>query len=334
MAPRSFTAETTASQLVADPEIASRIKGKVILTTGPSPNSLGEAFLKTIAKASPALLILAGRDTAKLEQTAQSIRSENPNVSTRLLELNLASLAQVRSAADVVLHEWTDVGHIDVVVNNAGIMAVPFRLTEDRYESQFATNHLGHFLFTNLIMPKILKSEAPRVVNIASDAHRFSPIRWGDIHFNRDESGKYYNKFRSYGQSKTANMLYTLSLAEKLGERGLQAYSVHPGVIHTNLDSAIEDWEVDMPGLMDVDRTMGNESGWEGFKFKSHDQGVATHVYAAFEGTLGEKNGWYLLDAHVADPLTEEYYPWARDSVSAEKLWRLSEELVGRRFEF
>lgn len=145
MAPRSFTAETRASQLVADPDIASQIKGKVILTTGPSPNSLGEAFVRAIAKASPALLILAGRDAAKLEQTAKSIHAENPDVkvATRTLELNLASLAQVRRAAEKVLHEWTDVRHIDVVVNNAGIMAVPFRLTEDGYESQFATNHLG-----------------------------------------------------------------------------------------------------------------------------------------------------------------------------------------------
>ncbi|KAM7201068.1 NAD(P)-binding domain protein [Rhypophila sp. PSN 637] len=339
MAPRRFTAETTATELVAD--LAANIKGKVILTTGPSPKSLGEAFVKSIAKASPALLILAGRDTAKLEQTVQAIHSENPDVQTRLLELKLDSLTAVRKAAETVLNEWTDVPLIDVVVNNAGIMATPFRLTEDGYESQFATNHLGHFLFTNLIMPKILASKSPRVVNIASDAHRFSPIRWGDIHFNRpDKDGeeskpKYYNKWRAYGQSKTANMLYTLSLAEKLGEKGLQAYSLHPGVIQTNLDSSIADWEVDMVGLTEADRgALGNLTAWDGLKFKQHDQGVATHVFAAFEGSLGEKNGAYLLDAHVADPATEEYVPWARDSVSAENLWKLSEELVGQKFDF
>ncbi|KAJ8131115.1 hypothetical protein O1611_g2508 [Lasiodiplodia mahajangana] len=320
-------AQTTASELVG--ELASEIKGKVVLTTGVSPKSLGATFVETIAKAEPAMLILAGRNPTKTKQTADAIKAANANVETRVLELDLGSLVAVRRAAEAVL-SWADIPHIDVLVNSAGIMAVDFKLSPEGYESQLATNYLGPWLFTNLIVGKILASEAPRIVNVSSDGHRLNPIRWDDYNF---ENGSNYNKWHAYGQSKTGNMLFSLSLAEKLGNRGLQTYSLHPGVISTNLDGHI-DWEDSLSSLQAVDRALGNKEGWAPFKWKTSDQGAATYVYAAFDPNLKSHNGAYLENSHVADPLVETVKPWATSKIEAGRLWKLTEKLVGHETQY
>jgi NAD(P)-dependent dehydrogenase (short-subunit alcohol dehydrogenase family) len=170
-----------ASDLVKN--YADNIAGKVILTTGVSQGSLGGQFVEVIATAKPRMLILAGRNPEKTQATADKLKQLYPDVPLRTLQLELGSLGDVRSAAEIV-NSWDDVKNIDVVVCNAGIMAMPYGLTVDGYEQQFATNHLGHFLFTNLIMGKILASKAPRVVSVASHGHTMHPIRWADVHFD------------------------------------------------------------------------------------------------------------------------------------------------------
>lgn len=162
---------------------ADQIKGKVVLTTGISPGGLGAFFLQTIIKAQPRLLILAARSTSKAEETARLLKAESSAVEIRILELNLSSLLAVRTAAATV-NGWLDIPNIDIVVNNAGVMAVDYSLSPDGYESHFAGNHLGHFLFTNLIMDKIIASKAPRVVAVSSNGHRLSPIRFEDYNFH------------------------------------------------------------------------------------------------------------------------------------------------------
>jgi NAD(P)-dependent dehydrogenase (short-subunit alcohol dehydrogenase family) len=162
---------------------ASQIKGKVILTTGVSPSTLGAGFVLGIARSQPALLILAGRSASKNQQTAEDIAAKFPDVKTRTLELDLISLAAVRTAAKTV-NEWADVPQIDVLVNNAGIMATDWAPSPDGYDNQLASNHLGHFLFTNLIIGKLLKSPAPRIVVISSAGHRLSPFRFHDYNFH------------------------------------------------------------------------------------------------------------------------------------------------------
>ncbi|KAK4040000.1 hypothetical protein C8A01DRAFT_35965 [Parachaetomium inaequale] len=322
-----YNFHTTGSELVRD--LATAIKDKVILTTGVSPGGLGAEFVTALAAANPSLLILAGRNTTKVQQTADAIAQAHPGVKTRLLRLDLTSLSAVREAAAEV-NAWDDVPAIDVLVNNAGIMAVEHAVTEDGFESQFAVNHLAHFLFTNLIMGKVLAAAKPRVVNVSSDGHRMSGIRFGDLDFR---GGENYNKWHAYGQSKTANMLMALSLAEKLGKKGLRAYSLHPGVIGTNLGNHL-DWSVDIPGMHAEDQVLGNKEGWEEFKFKTTDQGIATHVFAAFHPSLEDHNGAYLQDSHIADPWTETVKPWATSSIEAERLWKLSEKLVGQEFAY
>lgn len=177
---RAYDASTTASEFVKD--LYSEITGKTILTTGVSPGNLGSAFVEAIAAAKPNLLVLAGRNISKFGQTATAVSEAHPLVNFRLLELDLCSLASVRKSAEIV-NSWVDVDCIDVLVNNAGIMATPYKLSPEGFESQFATNHLGHFLFTNLIMDKILTAKAPRVVMVSSDGHRLNPIRWGHYNF-------------------------------------------------------------------------------------------------------------------------------------------------------
>jgi NAD(P)-dependent dehydrogenase (short-subunit alcohol dehydrogenase family) len=259
-----YTSKTTASELATD--FTASITGKIILVTGVSPGGLGAAFVTAIAKASPSLLILAGRSITKTSETASTLQKLYPNVQTRILELDLGSLASVHRAAEKV-NSWTDVPAIDVLVNNAGIMAVEYGLSPEGTESHFAMNHLGHFLLTNLVMGKIRRSEAPRVVNVSSDGHRLSAVRFDDVNFdvriylpvigaermdgkftNFVQGGKTYNKWVAYGQSKTANMLFAVSLAEKLGKTGLLAFSLHPGVIATNLSGHL-DWEGDFGSL-------------------------------------------------------------------------------------
>ncbi|KAJ5092111.1 hypothetical protein NUU61_006981 [Penicillium alfredii] len=324
--PAPYNTNSTAAELV--PDFSPLIKDKVVLTTGVSPGSLGGTFVLSIAQAKPSCFILAGRNTEKLEQCAAEITAETHGIDIRLLQLDLGSLQNVRNAAAQV-NGWTEFPAIDVLVNNAGIMAVEYGVSVDGFESHLATNHLGPFLFTNLIMPKILMSKAPRVVMVASDAHRLSPIRFDDSNF---DEGKTYNKWFAYGQSKTANMLMALSLATKLDvKHGLLAFSLHPGVVFTNIDRYV-DWSVDMEGLRSIDRLLGNREGWKDFNPKSLEQGAATHVYAAFDPALKANNGAYLIESHVADPLSDTVKPWATSSLEAERLWKLSEELVGEKF--
>ncbi|KAJ5312272.1 hypothetical protein PENANT_c011G06161 [Penicillium antarcticum] len=325
--PAPYNTNTTTIELVTD--YKALMKDKVILTTGVSPGSLGGTFVQSLAEADPAYLILAGRNTAKLEQCVSELHTANPNLKTRTLQIDLGSLKSVRSAAEQV-NSWTDIPTIDVLVNNAGIMATEYGLSEDGVESQFATNHLGPFLFTNLVMGKILNSEAPRVVMVTSDGHRLSPIRFDDYNF---DGGETYNKWAAYGQAKTANMLMALSLSSKLGvKNGLLAFSLHPGVIFTNLGSHL-DWSGDV-GLQFIDRQLGNREGWAEFNPKTLERGAATHIYAAFDPALKANNGAYLIDCHVADPLIDTVKPWGTSHFEAERLWKLSEELVGQDFAY
>lgn len=174
-----MSSKTTGAEVAQS--LSAQIKGKTILTTGVSPNSLGASFAKTIAVHGPKLLIFAGRDASKINETASEIKSINPDVRTRTLVLDLGSQKQIREAAAEV-NNYDE--SIDILVNNAGVMACPYSTTSDGLETQFGTNHIGHFLFTNLILDKILASPNPRIVNVSSNGHRLSPIRWDDIGFD------------------------------------------------------------------------------------------------------------------------------------------------------
>ncbi|KAG9200069.1 hypothetical protein G6514_007666 [Epicoccum nigrum] len=312
-----------ASAIAADN--ASSIAGKIVLTTGVTQGGLGATFVSAIAQYKPRLLILAGRSAEKVQATTQAIKSHasSSEVEVRFLSLDLSSQASVRSAAEKVL-SWADVPHIDVLVNSAGIMAGPYRTTAEGIENQFGSNHIGHFLFTNLLMPKLLAAPSPRVVSVASDGHRFSGVRFDDVNF---QDGKAYEQWAAYGQSKTANILFARALAEKLGGRGLRAYSLHPGVAFGTSLAPHGLTEEDIAGIGAKDK----EVGWDReLDVKSLDECAATHVAAAFDLRLDAYNGVYLEDGNLSDDLQ----PTATNPADMEKLWKLSEKLVGQEFTY
>ncbi|KAL6149842.1 hypothetical protein ACJQWK_02952 [Exserohilum turcicum] len=311
-----------ASSIAADN--ASSIAAKIVLTTGVTQGGLGATFVEEIAKHGPQLIILAGRSPAKVQATADKIKADpaSANVQVRVLTLDLASQKQIREAAKEVLEYRED--RIDVLVNSAGTMGGEYRTTPEGIEHHFGANHVGHFLFTNLIMPKLLAAPAPRIVNVSSDGHRMSGVRFEDPN---SQDGRVYDKWEAYGQSKTANILFTNALVDKLGHRGLRAYALHPGqTLGTSL--AVSFTDEDMAALKVKDK----EIGWtREFDIKSLDECAATHVVAAFDPRLDDHNGAYLHDGNIAP---EEVRPTAKQPGDGEKLWKLSEKLVGQEFAY
>jgi NAD(P)-dependent dehydrogenase (short-subunit alcohol dehydrogenase family) len=319
-----------ASELAA--KYADSVRGKVVLTTGASPKSIGKGFVEALAAHQPGLLIIAGRNDERNQEVVDGLKAKFPEVKARTLKLNLLSLKAVREAAEQV-HQWEDVPQIDVLALSAGIMAPGWAKSEDGFESQFATNHLGHFLFTNLIIEKVLKAPNPRVVVVSSDGHRLNPIRFDDYNFHEGES---YDKWTAYGQSKTANNLFAVSLAQKLGKsKNLKAYPINPGVVLSNLAGHL-DFEKDFADMRVLDQTLGNpHAWWTSFNIVSADEGASTYVYAAFAPEIADKNGAYLTECRIADPWKgDTLKPWATDLVEAERLWKLSEKLVGQEYNY
>ncbi|GAA6008421.1 hypothetical protein JCM11491_004469 [Sporobolomyces phaffii] len=331
--PSSLNFHTTSSEAAA--HYKDGISGKTILITGVSPNGLGAEAATAIAQHQPKLLILAGRSIDKIKQTQDEIKKVASGVETKILILDLASFEKARQAGEEVL--GYDIP-IDVLINNAGIMALSERtLSDDGYELQFASNHLGPFIFTNTILPALRRSSSPRIVSVSSWGHHLS-----DVFYDDPKAEQSYDKWKSYGATKTANVLFAVSLAK----RGITAVSLHPGAIRTELLRHLtrED-EVAMgkslplaprrgsrfSNLTRSERYAGfiNEDGSPGqkFEFKSLAEGASTHIVAAFEPSL--KGGEYLDDCQV-QPDHEAY---AVDPEKAEKLWKLSNEWTGSSFE-
>jgi NAD(P)-dependent dehydrogenase (short-subunit alcohol dehydrogenase family) len=262
--------------------------------------------------------VLAGRNPQRLADAAASIRERVPGAVLELGPLDLTSLASVRGFA-----AWYAATHdrLHLLINNAGVMYTPFEHTADGFELQFGTNHIGHFLLTCLLVPQLLADPPSRVVNLSSGGHMGSDIVWDDVNFERRE----YNKFASYGQSKTANILFSVELDRRLGDRGVHAYAVHPGLIHTELGRYMT--KDDMDELI----AMAKQRSSSGLPpAKSLAQGAATTVYAATAAELDAQGGAYLSDCEV----TDEHAPWARDPDAAARLWTLTEDLIGEQFDW
>jgi NAD(P)-dependent dehydrogenase (short-subunit alcohol dehydrogenase family) len=220
-----------------------------VLITGVSPEGIGSSTASGIASQSPSLLILASRTSSKLEIVAKSIQDAYPNVNVRTVLLDLMSQESIRKAATEVT-KLTD--RLDILINNAAIMTPTRQLTAEGIEAQFGSNHIGHFLLTNLLIPRLLsaaKSNAPgstRVVNLTSLGHRLSPVRFHDYNFEGNEippeetplplRGAFakatvgaYNGYIAYGQAKSANVLFSVELTKTYKTKGLVSYAVHPG---------------------------------------------------------------------------------------------------------
>jgi NAD(P)-dependent dehydrogenase (short-subunit alcohol dehydrogenase family) len=291
------------------------LSGKVALVTGAS-GGLGRETARALAAAG-ATVALAARDVEKTRAAVQSIRGHVPTAALESLQLDLASLASVRrfAAAFLSAHD-----RLDLLINNAGVMATPFGHTTDGFELQIGTNHLGHFLLTGLLAPLFLAAAPSRIVNLTSGGHLISDIHWDDPNFARHP----YEKWTAYGQSKTANVLFTVELERRLGVRGVYAFAVHPGLIMTDLGRHLT------PDDFATLRTMAESApGGAGLPpFKSIPQGAATTVWGATAPELAGHGGTYLADCAISS----EHAPWATDADAAQRLWTLSEHLVGQLF--
>ncbi|KAG0645867.1 Translocon at the inner envelope membrane of chloroplasts 32 [Hyphodiscus hymeniophilus] len=299
---------------------AEQVRGKTIVITGPSSGGLGAQTALCLSQAKPAEILLLGRDESKTSSVTEEIKSISPQTLVKFVHIDLASYSSIRAAVATI---DKSVPEIDILINNAGIMAVTdYTLTPEGIESQFGSNHIGHFLFTNLLMDKILAAgKGARIINLTSIGHQMSDVRFDDYNF---ENGKTYDPWLAYGQSKTANILFSVALAEKLGPKGILSFAAEPGTIYTNLGRNVppETW----PAVLEMAANKGYD-----FKlpYKNLNQGAATTLIAALDPSLEAHSGSYLHDSVIDN--TPEY---AHDSKLAERLWALSEKLVGQKFSY
>lgn len=310
-----FGKETTALEVVQ----GLSLRGRHAIVTGGAAG-LGYETSRALAQAG-ATVTLAVRDVAQGDSAATALSGATGNPAIRVARLDLGDLASVRRFAD----DWARRGDpLHLLVNNAGIMASPLSRDANGWESQFAINHLGHFALTRALLPVLLASEAPRVVALSSSGHRLSPIVFDDLHFERRE----YNKWKAYGQAKTANALMALHLDTLHAKDGLTANAVHPGGIRTGL-------------LRFISREEKDALGWGGPEdqvppgYKNVEQGAATTVWAAVAPELQGHGGRYLEDCNEAEPSPEGerrfgYVPHIRDREAAARLWTVSEALLAQ----
>ena len=301
------------------------LNGKRVLITG-GASGLGAETARALA-AKGAEVIIAARDMKKAQSVKDAIIASTGNANIHLETLELASLAKIRTFAEQIIAKYDS---LNIVINNAGIMACPQGKTEDGFELQFGSNHIGHFYMTCLIMPAILRGAPARIVSLSSLGHRTSPVVFDDIHFeNRD-----YEKWSSYGQSKTANALFAVALHKRLAAKGVEVYAVHPGVIETNLAR-----HMSAEDIAAMRARVSNPETKQ--RIKSVEQGAATSVYAATAPALTGKGGVYLEDCNIAKEVADDDMAsvdgirrYAIDPANAEKLWAASEEMVGQKFTF
>ena len=306
------------------------LRGKRILVTGVSAG-LGVETARALA-AHGADVVGAARDLKKADAATAQVRKDATanGGSFELIELDLGNLKSVRACADKLLEKGQ---FLDVAIANAGVMATPFGQTADGFETQFGTNHLGHFVLVNRIAPLI--RAGGRLVNLSSAGHRYSNVDLDDPGFERTP----YEPFVAYGRSKTANILFAVEFDKRHRGRGVRAAAVHPGGIQTELGRYAD------PGRIEaLIKQINQQQAAEGkppFQWKTIPQGSATSVWAAVVAPADEVGGQYCENCHVGNvvpaeatisPVSEGVRAYALDPANAQALWKKSEELVGESF--
>ena len=312
-----FGFESTTTEVLA----GLSLQGQTALVTGASAG-LGIETSRALAAAGASVIML-GRDEGKLHAVAQDLTQQLPGAEIRTAVADLADLDSIRACAAELLR---DAPQIHLLINNAGVMACPMGRTAQGFELQFGTNHLGHFLLTCLLAPALLGAAPGRIVNLSSGGHKISGVDFDDPNYEH----RPYNKWQAYGQAKTGNVLFTVALERRLGAHGVHALAVHPGVIQTELSRHLPEQELE---AMKASLPSGNS-----MRLKTIPQGAATTVWAASSPTLEGRGGLYLEDCHIAvaaEPGVDGgVEAFALDPEAAERLWELSESLVGETFDF
>jgi NAD(P)-dependent dehydrogenase (short-subunit alcohol dehydrogenase family) len=322
----TFGATSTTEDVLAGINLA----GKRFLVTGVSAG-LGVETARSLV-AHGAQVVGAARDLKKAAAATAEVRKDAAakGGSFELVELDLASLKNVRACADRLLAR----GELfDVVIANAGVMATPFGHTSDGFETQFGTNHLGHFVLINRIASLI--KDGGRLINLSSSGHRFSNVDLDDPNFERIP----YEAFVAYGRSKTANILFAVAFDKRHRNRRVRAAAVHPGGIRTELGRYVEAGR--MEKLIEQMNQQLAAEGKPPFQWKTIPQGAATSVWAGVVAPAEEIGGRYCENCHVGiivpdnvtiTAISEGVRGYALDPNNAEALWKKSEEMVGERF--
>jgi NAD(P)-dependent dehydrogenase (short-subunit alcohol dehydrogenase family) len=322
-----FGAKSTTEEVLAGVDL----KGKRILVTGVSAGLGVETARALVAHRADVVGAARDLDKAKRATSEVSKAAAESGASLGVVELDLASLKSVRAAADKLV---ADGRLFDVIIANAGVMATPFGTTADGFETQFGTNHLGHFVFVNRIA-KLLK-KGGRLVNLSSAGHRYSNVDLNDPNFETTS----YEPFAAYGRSKTANILFAVEFDRRHRDRGVRATAVHPGGIMTELGRHMPDGALD--ALVRQIKQQRAAAGEPPFEFKSIPQGAATSVWAGVVASADEIGGKYCEDCQVAELIPADSQVSATNSgvrgyalhpENAKALWKKSEELVGEAFE-
>ncbi|KAF5010437.1 hypothetical protein FDECE_3406 [Fusarium decemcellulare] len=311
--------------------LASQVQGRPIVITGAGQPSIGSSMATTLAHASPAHIIVASRTASKVEPVLDQIKKTNPAVKAAFVQIDLGDHESVRNAANEILAATGS--KIGLLINSAGNMAIKkYDVDKQGIETQFSANHVGHFLLTNLLMPALLaaaaedKERGARIVNLTSLGYRISPVIFDDYNFS---DGKTYDHWTAYGQAKTANILFAYGITARLKARGVTAFAAHPGSnIDTNLGShlSMEDYGA-IPAI--AKRNTGKDFEFDEPRFKTFDQIGATPLAAALDPTFPSKGHSYVANSQVEEP--DEM---ARDPRNVERLWKLSERLVGQQFSY
>jgi NAD(P)-dependent dehydrogenase (short-subunit alcohol dehydrogenase family) len=301
------------------------LRGKRILVTGVSAG-LGVETARTLA-AHGAQVVGAARNLDKAKAATEQVRAQAANGGgLELVELDLASLASVRACADGLMAADKP---FDLIIANAGVMACPKSQTSDGFETQFGTNHLGHFVFVNRIAS--LLKPGSRLVNLSSAGHRFSDVDLDDPNFEHTP----YTEFGAYGRSKTANILFAVEFDRRHRTNGVRATAVHPGGIRTELGRYMTA-EIGQQMIEQINAANA-ASGLPAFSWKTIPQGAATSVWSGIMAAADEVGGRYCEDCHVAelvegDGIRGGVRAYALDPDHAKALWAKSEEMVGEHF--
>jgi len=318
--PAPFGAESTTDEVLEGVDLS----GKRILVTGASAG-LGVETARVLA-AHGARVVGAVRDLDKGHRATEPVRAQAANGGgLELVQLDLASLASVRACADALVAAGKP---FDLIIANAGVMACPFGHTADGFETQFGTNHLGHFVLINRIAS--LLKPGSRLVNLSSSGHRFADVDLDDPNFERTP----YVEFVSYGRSKTANVLFAVEFDRRHKAAGIRATAVHPGVIQTELGSHMTPEVIKqiVPDATGEDAA----AAMAGFTWKTIPQGAATSVWSGIVASADLVGAQFCEDCHVAEIVEGEsrggVRAYALDPEHAKALWAKSEEMVGERF--
>ena len=290
-----------------------------VLITGAS-GGLGAETARALASKGASVVITA-RDLTKASAAVDAIKASTGNDDIEIEQLELGSLASIRGFGE----RWVD-GHdtLDILINNAGVMACPQGTTDDGFERQFGTNHLGHFLPTGLVAPTLVANGSGRIVNLSSRGHQRDDVHLDDVNFEHRD----YDKWAAYGQAKTANVLHAVELDRRLRDRNVRAFAVHPGTIMTDLSRHMQQQDFEALQSRRPAGSMG---------LKSVAAGAATTVYAATAPELDGMGGIYLEDCGIApiddDSQVSGVRSYAVDPERARQLWTLSEGLTGQTFD-